>query len=64
MNNIRKGVIVFASLIIIAYIVFIDFSDLSWSTNMMSYLGITAMVFFILAMFSAKKKSNEDYINK
>lgn len=57
MNNIRKGVIVFASIMIITHLIFIDYSDLSWSINMMSYMGITAMVFFILAMFSVKKKS-------
>lgn len=43
-NNIRVGLLVFAIVIIISELTIIDYSNLTWSKNLGSYLVIIGML--------------------
>jgi predicted ferric reductase len=50
MKKFRRVLILFALLIMIGQLVIIDYSDLSWSNNAGSYLGILSMILLIASM--------------
>jgi len=61
MNKLRNGLIIFASLIIIAQLLTINYENLSWKFNVGNYIGIFSMICLILSMiFSNRydKKNN------
>ena len=55
MKKYRIGIIVFALVVIIAQLSFIDYNDLTWENNSSKYLGIISMVFLIAAMISSQR---------
>jgi hypothetical protein len=64
MRKFRIGSILFAVIIIIGQITLIDYSNLIWSRNAGSYLGIFAMICVILSMIFSnryeKRKLNKE----
>jgi hypothetical protein len=64
MIKIRKGIIAFATLIIIGHLVLLNYADLTWKENAGNYAGITAMICIILSMLLSNrheiKKLNND----
>lgn len=55
MRKFRFGLIIFAFMIIIGQLTITDYSDLSWSNNAGSYLGIISMICLIIAMISSNR---------
>jgi len=57
----RIGLIAFGVIIIIGQAILIDYSDLSWSENSGSYLGIISMILMIIMLLltirDSKRKS-------
>lgn len=51
----RTALMLIAVVIIIAFLTIFDFSDLSWSNNSGSYLGILAMVTLIISMLLSRR---------
>lgn len=47
MKKFRRGMITVAIVIIIAQLILIDYSNLSWSNNAGGYLGIFSMILLI-----------------
>jgi hypothetical protein len=60
MKNFRLGLTIFAVIIIIGQLTVTDYSNLSWSNNAGSYLGIISMICLIVAMIGSNnyKKKN------
>lgn len=50
MKKFRRGMITVAIVIIIAQLILIDYSNLSWSNNAGGYLGIFSMILLIINM--------------
>lgn len=50
MINFKKGIIIFAISIFIGHLLLIDYSDMTWTINASSYLGIVAMILLIISM--------------
>lgn len=59
MRKFRIALIVFAFIIIIIQLIVADFSDLSWSNNTGSYLGIISMLCLIVAMISSNRNEKK-----
>jgi glucose uptake protein GlcU len=55
MKKFRIGLIIVSILIIIGQLTLVNYSDLSWSENAGSYLGIISMIFLILGMILSNK---------
>jgi len=66
MNKFRKGIIVFAILIITGHVILIKYTGLSWLNNAGSYLGIVAMILIVISVIfsSRKEKVNKAYNQK
>lgn len=50
MKKFKLGLIVFAIILIIGQLTVIDYSNLSWSSNAGSYLGIFSMICVIISI--------------
>ena len=59
MRKFRIGLILFTVIIIIAQLTLVDYSDLSWSRNAKSYLGIFGMICIILSMIFSNRYENK-----
>ena len=62
MNKFRTWMVIIAVVLIIAQFVIIDYSNLSWSKNAGSYVGIASMILLIISLNGShwherKKKS-------
>ncbi|MBK3519950.1 hypothetical protein [Carboxylicivirga marina] len=55
MKKFRTTLVIFAVMILVAHLYFIDFSDLTWSGNAGGYLGIVAMLFVILSVIFSNR---------
>lgn len=64
MIKIRKGVIVFALIVIAAHFILIDYSELSWKENSVSYLGIIVMIFIIISMIFSNRHERRSIPDK
>jgi len=51
MKKLRVGLVIAAIILIIADLIFIDYSNLSWSKNFSAYCGIIGMSCVIIGMF-------------
>ncbi len=62
MRKFSFGLIIFAFILLIGQLTVTDYSDLSWSNNAGSYLGVLSMICVIVAMIGSnhyeKKKNN------
>ena len=56
MNKFRTWMVVIAVVLIIAQFVIIDYSNLSWSKNAGSYLGIASMILLIISVIGTKNE--------
>lgn len=56
MNKFRKCMVLIAVILIIAQFVIIDYSNLSWSKNAGSYLGIASMILLIISVIGTKNE--------
>ena len=57
MEKFRRGLIIFAVVLIIAQLTVIDYSNLSWSNNAGSYLGIFSMICVIISVGLSKRQA-------
>lgn len=55
MRKFRFGLITCAVIIIICQFIIVDYTDLTWSKNAGSYLGIISMILLIIAMFYSNR---------
>lgn len=55
MKKFRYGLILFALIIIVAQLLIIDYTNLSWSNNAGSYLGIISMILLIMSMLFSNR---------
>lgn len=58
----RIGIIIFAIIVIIGQLTVMDYTNLSWTENAGSYLGIISMILLIISMIVSHKhelKSNK-----
>ncbi|RCW21032.1 hypothetical protein DFO77_1572 [Marinilabilia salmonicolor] len=55
MKKFRIGLIFFAIVIIIGQLTVVNYSDLRWSENAGSYLGIISMIFIIISLILSNK---------
>ena len=53
MNKFRTWMVLIAAILIIAQFIIIDYSNLSWSKNAGSYLGISSMVLLIISFIGS-----------
>lgn len=64
MRNFRIGLIIAAIIVIIVFLAFINYGNLSWSENSTSYGMIIAMIFTIIGMIASnihdKRKQNKE----
>lgn len=56
MNKFRTWMVIIAIILIIAQFIIIDYSNLSWSKNASSYLGIASMILLIISVIGTKKE--------
>ena len=67
MKKFKVGLIVGATIIILAELTIIDYSSITWSKNMASYLTITGMIFTISSLILSirhDKKQQANLTNK
>ncbi len=57
MKKFRRGLIIFAVVLIIAQLTVIDYSNLSWLNNAGSYLGIFSMICVIISVGLSKRQA-------
>ncbi|MGZ2368153.1 hypothetical protein ACXR6G_00020 [Ancylomarina sp. YFZ004] len=55
MRKFRIGLITFAVVIIIGQLGVVEYTDLSWSENAGSYLGIISMILIIMSMIYSNR---------
>ena len=55
MRKFRFGLMFFAVVVIIGQLGVVEYTDLSWSVNAGSYLGIISMICLIVAMISSNR---------
>ena len=55
MKKFRIGLVIFAVIIIIGQLTVVEYTDLSWSENAGSYLGIISMILLIISMIYSNK---------
>ena len=55
MKKFRIGIIIFAFIIIIGQLTVVEYTDLSWSENAGSYLGIISMILLIISMIYSNR---------
>ena len=63
MKKYRNVLIVVAIVLVVIQLTKLDFSNLSWSNNEGSYLGVLSMIFIILSMIFSnryEKKHSDD----
>ena len=60
MNRFRSGIVVFASAVIIVQLIITDYSDLSWSNNAGSYVGIISMICVIISMVLSNRHEEKE----
>ena len=53
MYNFRTWMVIIAAILIIAQFIIIDYSNLSWSKNAGSYLGIASMILLIISLIGS-----------
>ena len=53
MNKFRTWMVIIAAILIIAQFIIIDYSNLSWSKNAGSYLGIASMILLIISLIGS-----------
>ena len=53
MNKFRTWMVLIAVILIIAQLIIIDYSKLSWSKNAGSYLGIASMILLIISLIGS-----------
>ena len=59
MDKLRETLILLATIISVGYLFFIDYSDLSRSSNSDSYFGMIAMLCVVAAMTMLQRLSNK-----
>ncbi len=57
-NKLRKWLAIFSIVIIIGWLLIINYSDLRWETNKAGYLGIGSMLLLFFANFKYIKTTN------
>jgi len=55
MRKLRIGLIIFACMVITSLLTFIEYTDLSWSENNGSYLGVLSMILLIVSMIYSNR---------
>jgi len=55
MRKFRIGLIIFAFAMIIVQLTILDYSEMSWSNNAGSYVGIISMVLLIISMIFSNR---------
>lgn len=60
MRKFRIVLIIFAVIIIIGHLTFVEYSDLSWPENKGSYLGIISMILVIIGMIYSNLWENKN----
>ncbi|MDY6801937.1 MAG: hypothetical protein SVU94_12055 [Bacteroidota bacterium] len=60
MRKFRIVLIIFAVIVIIGHLTFVEYSDLSWSENKGSYLGIISMILLIIGMIYSNLWENKN----
>lgn len=50
MKKFRIGLMIFAFIVIVGHLTVFDYTDMSWSENAGSYLGITSMILVLISM--------------
>lgn len=60
MRKFRIGLIIIAFALIIGQLIIIDYTNLSWSENAGSYLGIISMLLIIISLIYSKRYDNEN----
>ena len=73
MNKFRTWMVLIAIILIITHFIIIDYSNLSWSKNAGSYLGIASMILLIISLIGShwhekrnllKEKQSNNLIRK
>ena len=60
MRKLRNGLIIFAVIVIIAQLTVIDYTNLDWSENLGSYLGIISMILLIISMIYSNRYATKN----
>ena len=60
MMKFRTALMFIAGIIIFAFLMIVDYSDLSWANNSGSYLGILAMVLLIVSMLLVRRSEMKE----
>jgi hypothetical protein len=63
MEKFRIGLIIFAFVVIIGQLIIVDYTDLSWSENAGSYLGIISMILLIISIIYSNRYGNKSQTN-
>ena len=64
MSKFRVLMISIAVILIIAQFIIIDYSDLSWSKNAGSYLGIISMILLIISVIGSNRYDKGNHIKE
>ena len=62
MNRFRTWMVLIAIILIIAQFIIIDYSNLSWSQNAGSYLGIASMILLIISLIGSHLREKRNLL--
>lgn len=64
MNKFRIWMVLIAVILIIAQFIIIDYTDLSWSKNAGSYLGIISMILLVISVIGTNWQDKGNHIKE